>query len=93
MDVFFNQVLLHHPACLEPSVRSAMNSMLKGEDFPRNVCFGDGTPIPDDWIAEILRAHLRAAMVFHWMPGDITSPTTTPLRMLGDHTLALDSIT
>ncbi|MCW0371594.1 TauD/TfdA family dioxygenase [Xanthomonas sacchari] len=71
MDVFFNQVLLHHPACLEPSVRSAMNSMLKGEDFPRNVCFGDGTPIPDDWIAEILRAHLRAAMVFHWMPGDI----------------------
>lgn len=71
--MFFNQVLLHHPACLEPSVRSAMARMLNGESFPRNVLFGNGEPIPEEWIAEVLRAHLRVAKVFHWQPGDIVA--------------------
>lgn len=68
---FFNQVLLHHPACLDPNVRSAMLSMLNGGSFPRNVVFGDGETIPDETIAEVLRAHLRVAKVFHWRPGDV----------------------
>ncbi len=71
-DVFFNQVLLHHPAALDPKVRKALQSMLKdGQGFPRDVCFGDGGTIPDEWIAEVLRAHIRVAATFAWRPGDV----------------------
>jgi alpha-ketoglutarate-dependent taurine dioxygenase len=70
-DVFFNQVLLHHPACLEPAVRSGLRALLKGRSLPRDVAFGDGQPIPDEWIAEVLRAHLRIAACFRWQAGDV----------------------
>ncbi len=69
--VFFNQVLLHHPACLEPAVRSGLKALLKGRNFPRDVTFGDGGVIPDEWIAEVLRAHLRVAACFTWRAGDV----------------------
>jgi alpha-ketoglutarate-dependent taurine dioxygenase len=69
--VFFNQVLLHHPACLEPAVRSGLHALLKGRSFPRDVYFGDGGVIPDPWIAEVLRAHLRIAACFQWRAGDV----------------------
>lgn len=71
-DVFFNQILLHHPAALDPKVRKALQSMLKdGQGFPRDVCFGDGGTIPDEWVAEVLRAHIRVAATFAWQPGDV----------------------
>jgi alpha-ketoglutarate-dependent taurine dioxygenase len=70
-EVFFNQVLLHHPACLEPAVRSGLRGLLKGRSLPRDVFFGDGGVIPDEWIAEVLRAHLRVAACFRWQAGDV----------------------
>jgi alpha-ketoglutarate-dependent taurine dioxygenase len=69
--VFFNQILLHHPASLDPKVRKALLSMLKGQGFPRDVCFGDGETIPDEWVAEVLRAHIKVAASFAWRPGDV----------------------
>lgn len=69
--VFFNQVLLHHPACLEPAVRTGLQALLKGRSLPRDVYFGDGGVIPDAWIAEVLRAHLRVAACFQWQAGDV----------------------
>ena len=69
--VFFNQVLLHHPACLEPAVRSGLRALLKGRNLPRDVYFGDRGVIPDEWIAEVLRAHLRVAACFKWQAGDV----------------------
>ena len=69
--VFFNQVLRHHPACLEPAVRSGLQALLKGRSLPRDVYFGDGGVIPDAWIAEVLRAHLRVAACFQWRAGDV----------------------
>lgn len=69
--VFFNQILLHHPACLEPAVRSGLLALLKGRSLPRDVYFGDGGVIPDEWIAEVLRAHLRIAACFQWRAGDV----------------------
>lgn len=69
--VFFNQVLLHHPACLDPAVRSGLRGLLKGRSLPRDVHFGDGGVIPDAWIGEVLRAHLRVAACFRWQPGDV----------------------
>lgn len=70
-DVFFNQVLLHHPACLEPAVRAGLKGLLKGRSLPRDVFFGDGGIIPDEWIAEVLRVHVRIAACFRWRAGDV----------------------
>jgi len=71
MRVFFNQILLHHPSCLDPEVRKALRNMLNGASFPRDVLFGDGSPIPDEWVAEILRAHIKVAHCFRWQSGDV----------------------
>lgn len=50
--LWFNQIGLHHPWFLDAATRDALREMF-GEMFPRNVTFGDGTPIPDDAIAQI----------------------------------------
>src|SRR5262249_35458774 len=44
--LFFNQILLHHPACLDPVVRETLQLGLPDGRMPRDVTFGDGTPIP-----------------------------------------------
>src|SRR5215208_2989784 len=51
--VFFNQIQLHHISCLPQSVQDSLRSMLREEDFPRNVYYGDGTPIEDSVIQVI----------------------------------------
>ncbi len=54
--LFFNQVQLHHISCLDEETRTALRSLFDDEDLPRNVYFGDGTPIPD----EVMDQHRRA---------------------------------
>jgi alpha-ketoglutarate-dependent taurine dioxygenase len=68
---FFNQILLHHAHCLDPEVREALALGLPGGEMPRDVRFGDGLPIPNDWIDRILEAYSRVAIAFSWKPGDI----------------------
>jgi len=46
--LFFNQIQLHHPRCLDPETRAALEQLFDEEDLPRSVLFGDGTPIPDE---------------------------------------------
>lgn len=69
--VFFNQIQLHHISCLEPEVRSSMLSMFAEEDLPRNVYYGDGTPIEDSVVAEISELYERLAVRFSWRSGDV----------------------
>lgn len=69
--VFFNQILLHHPACLDPEVRETLQHSLPDGGTPRDVTFGDGTPIPDAWVDAILEAHVRVATAFTWESGDM----------------------
>src|SRR5207302_9034408 len=45
--LFFNQLQLHHISCLDPEVRASMLEMFSQEDLPRNVYYGDGSPIED----------------------------------------------
>src|SRR5262249_17343423 len=52
-SIFFNQIQLHHVACLDPEVREAMLALFKLEDVPRNVYYGDGSPIEDEVVAGI----------------------------------------
>ncbi|HEX4966671.1 MAG TPA: amino acid adenylation domain-containing protein [Thermoanaerobaculia bacterium] len=69
--IFFNQVQLHHMAALEPEVRSSLLSLFGEEALPRSAYFGDGTAIPDEVIAEILRVYWRNAVSFPWQQSDV----------------------
>jgi amino acid adenylation domain-containing protein len=69
--VFFNQVQLHHISCLEPSVRASLLSTLGEENLPRNVYYGDGSPIEDSVMAEIEAVYQQAKVSFPWQQGDI----------------------
>ncbi|MET0624808.1 MAG: amino acid adenylation domain-containing protein, partial [Pyrinomonadaceae bacterium] len=69
--VFFNQVQLHHVSCLEQSVRETLLSMYRGDELPRNVYYGDGSPIEDSVVAEVVETYRRAAVSFPWREGDI----------------------
>jgi alpha-ketoglutarate-dependent taurine dioxygenase len=69
--VFFNQIQLHHVSCLDADVRASIRATFREEELPRNVYYGDGTPIEDSAVAEIGEAYERAAQSFPWRQGDI----------------------
>ena len=69
--VFFNQIELHHVSCLEPAVRESLLSMLGLEWMPRNVYYGDGSPIEEEVVAEISALYQRTAVRFRWQEGDL----------------------
>jgi amino acid adenylation domain-containing protein/FkbM family methyltransferase len=69
--VFFNQLQLHHVSCLQPETRASLLSLLKEEDLPRNVYYGDGTPIEDSVIDEIRGIYQQLAINFRWQERDI----------------------
>ena len=69
--VFFNQVQLHHPACLEADVREDLLALVGAERMPRHVCYGDGTPIDDETMAIVGRTYEDCAVRFDWRKGDV----------------------
>ncbi len=69
--LFFNQIQLHHISCLDPDMRASMLSMFREEDLPRNVYYGDGTPIEDTVVAEISELYNQQAVRFQWQARDI----------------------
>ncbi len=69
--VFFNQVQLHHPACLEADVREDLLALVGAERMPRHVCYGDGTPIGDETMAVVGRTYEACAVRFDWRQGDV----------------------
>ena len=69
--LFFNQIQLHHISCLDPETRASMLEMFRAEDLPRNVYYGDGTPIEDSVVAEISELYERVAVRFQWQKKDI----------------------
>jgi alpha-ketoglutarate-dependent taurine dioxygenase len=69
--IFFNQVQLHHVACLEEETRTAMRQLFADEDLPRNVYYGDGEPIPDEVIARIGEVFEQLCVESPWQEGDL----------------------
>ncbi len=69
--VFFNQIQLHHISCLPESVRHSLSSIVDEENFPRNVYYGDGSPIEDSVIRHITELYDRLAVGFAWQERDV----------------------
>ncbi|MEO8074878.1 MAG: TauD/TfdA family dioxygenase, partial [Acidobacteriota bacterium] len=69
--VFFNQVQLHHPSCLNPAVRESLLSMVAEDDLPRNVYYGDGSTIEDAVMATLGALYRQLAAGFPWQERDL----------------------
>ncbi len=69
--IFFNQIQLHHISYLDASVRQSLLSAFGEERLPRNVYYGDGSPIEDSVIEEIGAIYQEAAISFPWQPGNM----------------------
>src|SRR3954454_4143136 len=69
--VFFNQIQLHHVRCLDPETRAALVQLFDEDDLPRNVLFGDGTPIPDEVVDRLGEIYEELSVEFPWDAGDM----------------------
>jgi amino acid adenylation domain-containing protein len=69
--VFFNQIQLHHLSFLDPAVRDSLLSLFGEEKLPRNVYYGDGSPLEQSVIQEITGIYQRSQVSFPWQKGDI----------------------
>jgi alpha-ketoglutarate-dependent taurine dioxygenase len=68
---FFNQIQLHHTSCLDDETRKSLRDLFSEEDMPRNVYFGDGTPISDTVMDEIGELYEELCVEFPWEAGDM----------------------
>lgn len=70
--VWFNQAHLFHVSNLEPEVRESLLDIVEdAEELPRNVLYGDGSPIDDatlDTVRGVLKVH---TITFPWQTGDV----------------------
>ncbi|WP_053760738.1 type I polyketide synthase [Streptomyces sp. AS58] len=69
--VFFNQLALHHPSCLDTDTRQSLEVLYGETGLPRNVYWGDGSVIPDEVVTEVREVMDREALVFTWQEGDV----------------------
>ncbi len=69
--VWFNQAHLFHLSSLSAEARRDLVSVYKEEDFPRNACYGDGSPIEDSVLDEIREVYQQETIQFPWQKGDI----------------------
>ncbi|MEU9102723.1 TauD/TfdA family dioxygenase [Streptomyces sp. NPDC048361] len=72
-QVFFNQLFLHHTACLEPADREVMQSLFGDDEaaYPRSATFGDGSPIDDATVARLRSVYDALTQRFTWEQGDV----------------------
>lgn len=69
--VWFNQAHLFHVSNLEPTVREALLGVVDEADLPRNVYFGDGSPIEPEMLDHVRGVLDACAVRFPWQQGDI----------------------
>jgi Taurine catabolism dioxygenase TauD, TfdA family len=67
----FHQILLFHQAMLDPATRSTLSSVLPEDEPPRDVRFGDGSPIPDEVALDIRRVYHEMAAPVSWQARDM----------------------
>jgi alpha-ketoglutarate-dependent taurine dioxygenase len=69
--VWFNQAHLFHVSALLEEEREALLELCGADGLPRNVYFGDGTPIADGLLDEIRAVLAAEQVVFPWRAGDV----------------------
>ncbi len=70
-DVWFNQAHLFHISNLAADIRENLLDIVDEEDLPRNVYYGDGSPIEDSLLDEVRGVLDECAISFPWQAGDV----------------------
>ncbi len=70
-DVWFNQAHLFHISNLPAEVRETLLDIVEPEDLPRNVYYGDGSPIEDSLLDEVRGVLDQCAVSFLWERNDV----------------------
>jgi NAD(P)-dependent dehydrogenase (short-subunit alcohol dehydrogenase family)/alpha-ketoglutarate-dependent taurine dioxygenase len=68
--VFFNQIQAHHISCLDADTRGSLRSLFSEDRLPRNVYYGDGSPISDAEMNAVRSVYDELAVRFEWRRGD-----------------------
>jgi alpha-ketoglutarate-dependent taurine dioxygenase len=68
---FFNQVQLHHISRLDPETADALRALYGEDELPRDVRFGDGSPIPGEYLNRISDLYEELAVDVSWQAGDL----------------------
>lgn len=69
--VWFNQAHLFHISNLQAEVRETLLDIVDEEDLPRNVYYGDGTPLEEDLLAQVRDVLDSQKVSFPWLAGDV----------------------
>jgi alpha-ketoglutarate-dependent taurine dioxygenase len=69
--VWFNQAHLFHLSNLDPEMQEILLDTVGEEGLPRNVYYGDGSPLEDAALAEIRGVLDECEVVFPWNTGDV----------------------
>jgi alpha-ketoglutarate-dependent taurine dioxygenase len=69
--VWFNHAHMFHTSNVEPAARRALLARYQPDELPRNVFYGDGTPIEDSALEDIRLIYREASISFPWQKGDI----------------------
>ncbi|MFT4924016.1 MAG: alpha-ketoglutarate-dependent taurine dioxygenase [Phenylobacterium sp.] len=69
--VWFNQAHLFHISNLEPVIRETLISIVGEENLPRNVYYGDGSPIEHATLVHIRDILEQCKVSFRWQQGDV----------------------
>lgn len=69
--VWFNQAHLFHVSNLGEELRTVLLETLGEADLPRNVYYGDGSPIEDDALAQVRDVLASCEIQFPWQAGDV----------------------
>ena len=70
-ELFFNQVQIHHIYCVDEDTREGLRALFDEQDLPRNVYYGDGSPIPDETMQHLGEVFEKIAVRFGWQKGDM----------------------
>ncbi|WP_444922428.1 amino acid adenylation domain-containing protein [Microbulbifer sp. CnH-101-G] len=69
-NIWFNQIHLFHNSNLKKSIQSDI-PLFDENTFPRNVIFGDGDLIPDEYINTLHDIYSSEENTFNWKIGDL----------------------
>jgi amino acid adenylation domain-containing protein len=68
---WFNQAQHWHISCLDAATRESLLALFEEADLPRNCYYGDGSPIEDSVMEEVLGVYRELEVAFPWQKGDI----------------------
>ncbi|MEM9803639.1 MAG: amino acid adenylation domain-containing protein [Cyanobacteria bacterium P01_D01_bin.56] len=69
--VVFNQLQLHHLSYLDAPTQKSLLSLFGEDRLPRQVYYGDGSPIEPEILDALQAAYKQAEKIFSWQEGDI----------------------